>query len=66
MKKNIIVSLVVYPIIAIATFCLCFFVRGNYEITGWADALFFSGVFFLVAGIFAILWLLGAVFFVVY
>ena len=66
MKKNIIVSLVVYPVIAIGTFCLCFFVRGNYEITGWADALFFSGAFVLLAGILTILSFFGAFDFLVY
>ncbi|MGN1262149.1 MAG: DUF3899 domain-containing protein [Candidatus Enteromonas sp.] len=66
MKKNIIVSLIVYPIIAIGTFCLCFFVRGNYALTGWADALFFSGVFVALAGLLTILSFFGAFDFMIY
>ncbi|MGM9814048.1 MAG: DUF3899 domain-containing protein [Candidatus Enteromonas sp.] len=66
MKKSTIASLIIFPILAIGTFCLCFFLQGNYEMIGWANALFFSSIFVLGGGLLTVLGYFGAFDFVVY
>ena len=60
MKKSILASLIVYPLLAIGAFCLFFFVRKNYALSGWIDPLFFAGAFVLGGGLLSLLARFGA------
>ena len=66
MKKQLLVSLIVYPGIAIAGFCLFFFIRGNYELSGYIDPLFFAGALVLMCGMLTVLAYFGAFDFLAY
>ena len=60
MKKTTIASLIIYPLIAIVSFCLFFFVKGNYNLSGWIDPLFFSGIMVIGCGLLTLLGYFGA------
>ena len=66
MKKSILASLIVYPLLAIGAFCLFFFIRKNYALSGWIDPLFFAGAFVLGGGLLSLLARFGAFDTVVY
>ena len=66
MRKSSIVSLVFFPLLGIASFCLVFFLKGNYQLVGWIDPLFFSGAIVLGCGLLSLLWHFGAFDFLVY
>ncbi len=60
MKKSILASFIVYPLLAIGAFCLFFFVRKNYALSGWIDPLFFAGAIVLGGGLLSLLARFGA------
>ena len=66
MKKSWIIALIVYPVLAASTFCLVFFLRGNFSIAGYVDPLFFSGIVVLGVGLLGLLGHFGAFDFLVY
>ena len=66
MNKYRIASLVIYPLIAIVSFCLFFFVKGNYYLSGYIDPLFFSGIMVMGCGLLTLMTFFGAFDFVVY
>ena len=66
MNKYRIASLIIYPLIAIVSFCLFFFVKGNYYLSGYIDPLFFSGIMVVGCGLLTLMAFFGAFDFVVY
>ncbi len=66
MKKTWIISLIFYPILAAGCFCLFFFLRGNYQLSGYIDPLFFGGIMTLGIGLLTLLNHFGAFDFLVY
>lgn len=66
MNKYRIASLIIYPLIAIGSFCLFFFVKGNYYLSGYIDPLFFSGIMVMGCGLLTLMAFFGAFDFVVY
>ena len=66
MNKYRIASLIIYPLIAIGSFCLFFFVKGNYYLSGYIDPLFFAGIMVMGCGLLTLMAFFGAFDFVVY
>ncbi len=66
MKKSWVISLIFYPVLATGTFCLAFFLRGNYQLSGYIDPLFFSGIATLSIGLLTLLAHFGAFDFLAY
>ncbi|HBS02689.1 MAG TPA: hypothetical protein DEA63_02345 [Firmicutes bacterium] len=66
MKKSHLVALVLYPVLAVGSFCLFFFLKGNYSLYGYIDPLFFSGILVLGVGLLFLLGHFGAFDFLAY
>ena len=66
MKKSWIASMIVYPVLGAGIFCLVFFIKGNYQLVGYIDPLFFAGAVVLGLGLLTVLGHFGAFDFLVY